>query len=618
MSALAKIAMAVTLFSSSLVNATDIRIDNIRIYQPQAQAFSQPARLYIHQGKIVEVAELTKPIKSADEVIDANNQYAVAGLTDLHVHLGASGSNYSEFQYLPVESHFNSNLYLGVTNIVDLFSFDSTLQAAARLKQTQATPNLFYAGSLFTNPGGHGTQFGGGALEIADDQDIEHLWQQHMARNPKLTKAVIETFGGHGESLTDSQLSELGKRSKAADLPYFVHVSSLEDGKRAIRAGATALAHGINDEVLDDEFIQLMRRHRVAYIPTLSVYFNHSAQSRQQTISSQPHLLATVPEKLQDCLFENVPAPSKRQALMWQKRQVAFDNITRLHQAGVLIGTGSDAGNPYTLHGTALHNELQALHQSGLTAAEVLNAATINSAAIINQQQQIGQLTTGYEASFLLVRDNPLKNLANLGNIQAVYKSGKKIARSSLVAANQSIIPQGKACHVSAQQADKVNKLIDDFNGETKWQTVTDQMAGGQSRASLEQVAGELTITSSLGKATAFGAWTGGQLQFDRNVNATDFKGLEITYKSSGAPIALSVYHSEVKDWDHFSTLIQPSEQWRTVKIPFSQLKQFGFGNQITWSAKNLSGLNFVWRTKPGANAITDNNYLKLDEISYY
>ena len=158
MNIITKTVIALSLTSHFSAHAIDLRVDNIRVYQSNSQSFSAPSSLYIDDGKIVNVAKATDPLQNADKTIDANNQYAIPGLIDLHVHLGSSGSNFTEFQYLPVKSHFNSNLYLGVTNIVDLFSFEQTLNEAAQLEEAQLTPNLFYAGTLFTNPGGHGTQ----------------------------------------------------------------------------------------------------------------------------------------------------------------------------------------------------------------------------------------------------------------------------------------------------------------------------------------------------------------------------------------------------------------------------------------------------------------------------
>ena len=98
--------------SSLSVQAIDLRIDNVRLYQAEKSAFSQPSTLYIEDGKIIEITTNTaknkKTVKNADKVVDAHNSFALPGLIDLHVHLGASGSNYGkEFQYLPVDAHFN-------------------------------------------------------------------------------------------------------------------------------------------------------------------------------------------------------------------------------------------------------------------------------------------------------------------------------------------------------------------------------------------------------------------------------------------------------------------------------------------------------------------------------
>jgi len=609
---------ALTMVSSINAQAIDLRIDNVRLYQAEQSTFGQPSTLYIDEGKIIEVASIKTKIKSADAVVDAKNSFALPGLIDLHVHLGASGSNYGkEFQYLPVDAHFNSNLYLGVTSIVDLFSFDNTLNEAKNLASQKTSPNLFYAGVLFTNPGGHGTQFGGSALEVTSDEAIEGLWQQHMARKPHLTKAVIETFGGHGDSLTDSQLAEIGKRSKAAGLPYFVHVSTLADGKRAIKAGATALAHGINTEAVDDEFIALMVKHDVAYIPTLAVYQNHSAEHEHQEISRNTTLLATVPDKLQHCLFDKVPQPSKWKDIAWQKRQLAYQNLKLIAQAGITVGTGSDAGNPYTLHGSGLHNELQALTQSGLTNAQVINAATIDAAKIINAPE-LGQLKKGFQASFILLANNPLNDISQISNIQAVYKSGKKVDRENLVTLNKKITMLGEKCNSATAIASSAKKNIDNFKDEIKWQAISDTMMGGKSTSTLAQQGNILSVDTLLGKPGGFGAWAGMQVMFDSPVDASQFKGVKITYQGSNVPFGISVYHSEIQDWDHFSTTLQPSDTWTTVEVPFAQLKQFGFGSQKDWSAKSLVGLSLVWRTMPEQQLASNKNTLKISNISYF
>jgi len=614
---LVKYIISLTLLNHFNGQATELRIDNIKLYQPVTKSFSQLSSLYIDQGKIVNISTATSGLQPADKVIDANNQFALPSFFDMHVHLGASGSKYSEYQYLPVSSHLNSYLYLGITNIADLFSFQTTINAVNKISKAQLTPNFFYAGILFTNPGGHGTQFGGKAYEIHNDEEIDTLWKQHIAMKPSITKAVIETFGGTSKTLSDSQLTALGKRSKAAGLPYFVHISTLEDGKRAIKAGATVLAHGVNLEAIDDEFIQLMTTHNVAYMPTLAVYYNQHQEKQNQLISRQTNLLATVPNKLQHCLFDKVNSPAKWKEQAWKNRTLAYSNIKKLQQAGINILTGSDAGNPYVLHGVGLYNELYALHNAGMANADIINATTINAAKILNKQNYLGQLNIGYEASFILLKANPLTKLENLNTIQAVYKSGKKVSRTALISKNQAIQPQGKACNI-AIMSKPAEKIISDFSDISTWYASSDSLMGGSSHAKLLKKNNQLIIETSLKKPTRFGAWAGAEIKFEGAIDASKYQGITITYKGSTMPFGLSVYHSEVKDWDHFSAQLPPSKEWQTVNIPFSQLKQYGFGNKINWSAKSLTGLNLMWRKMPTAESTEKKNILTVKALSYY
>ena len=602
---------------SSTVNAIDLRIDNVRLYQSDSGQFTQPSRLYIDDGKIVDVTGMATAPKTADKSVDAQGQYAVPGLTDLHVHLGSSGSNFgADFQYLPVSAAFNTNLYLGVTHIADLFSFDTTLNEAEKLKESNATPNLFYAGTLFTNPGGHGTQFGGSALEVTDNASIEKLWQQHIDRKPHLTKAVIESFGRSRPTLTDEQLAIIGKHSKEANLPYFVHVSSLKDAKRAIRAGATALAHGINNEPIDDEFIQLMLDNKVGYIPTLAVMHNHSYEKHEQGVSHQSDLLTSVHDKLLNCLFKEVPSVPLWKETSWKRRDIAYQNIQKLHEAGVLIGAGSDAGNPYTLHGVGLHNELRALKTAGLTPAQVINAATSNAARILGQEESIGGFAKGQEATFSLLQQNPLDDLKHLSSIDAIYKSGDSVDRQLLMQTNQQTTPLGAECHVKVEAKKVTANTIDSLDRSTQWHSLSDSALSGSSTAKVEPIKDGVSITTTLGKPTNFGAWSGAEIVFNKPADASSFTGVRLTYKGSKTPFHFSLYHAKVKDWDHFTTMLLPSSDWKTVEIPFSSLKQVGFGAPIEWSAKQLSGLSLLWRSQTSQG--NNDNALVLSSIEYY
>ena len=63
------------------------------------------------------------------------------------------------------------------------------------------------------------------------------------------------------------------------------------------------------------------------------------------------------------------------------------------------------------------------LVSSGLSNAEVLQAATRNAARLIGRGD-LGTLQEGNIADILVVRGNPLGNLADLSNVAVVIKDG--------------------------------------------------------------------------------------------------------------------------------------------------------------------------------------------------
>ena len=98
-----------------------------------------------------------------------------------------------------------------------------------------------------------------------------------------------------------------------------------------------------------------------------------------------------------------------------------------LREAGIMIGAGSDLpAAPYLLPGAALHQELQALVDAGLTATEALQAATSTAAAIL-RNPDIGVLEAGRRADIVVVRGDPLRNIGATRDIASVWFDGKPL-----------------------------------------------------------------------------------------------------------------------------------------------------------------------------------------------
>ena len=98
----------------------------------------------------------------------------------------------------------------------------------------------------------------------------------------------------------------------------------------------------------------------------------------------------------------------------------------------VLIVAGTDVGNPYRFPGYAIHEELAFYVSAGLTPAEALATATINAARLVDDEDQWGSIRRGLAADLVILRANPLDDIAHTRTIRQVIRAGHIIDRAAL------------------------------------------------------------------------------------------------------------------------------------------------------------------------------------------
>ena len=102
--------------------------------------------------------------------------------------------------------------------------------------------------------------------------------------------------------------------------------------------------------------------------------------------------------------------------------------MKRVHDAGILVGFGTDSGAmPTRLPGWAEHRELQLLVQAGLTPMDAIVCATRNAAEVLGDIKDRGTLEAGKRADFLLLAANPLDDIGNTTRLIAIYHGGMRI-----------------------------------------------------------------------------------------------------------------------------------------------------------------------------------------------
>jgi hypothetical protein len=111
--------------------------------------------------------------------------------------------------------------------------------------------------------------------------------------------------------------------------------------------------------------------------------------------------------------------------------------VKKLHEAGVTIICGTDAGIGVTPPGFSIHKELAFYKEAGLSNYEVLKTATVNASKTHSIMNQLGTIEEGKIANCLLVDDNPLFELSSLENPTFVFVNGRKLSRETLDSYNE-------------------------------------------------------------------------------------------------------------------------------------------------------------------------------------
>jgi imidazolonepropionase-like amidohydrolase len=108
---------------------------------------------------------------------------------------------------------------------------------------------------------------------------------------------------------------------------------------------------------------------------------------------------------------------------------VARRNVKKAADAGLLVAMGTDAGPlPERFQGYFEHLEMEMMAESGLTAAQILRASTLDAARAM-RIEHVGTLAKGAWADFVVLDRDPLHDIRNTRAISAVWIAGNRVER---------------------------------------------------------------------------------------------------------------------------------------------------------------------------------------------
>ena len=106
--------------------------------------------------------------------------------------------------------------------------------------------------------------------------------------------------------------------------------------------------------------------------------------------------------------------------------------IKAIHDAGGKIMTGSDTPEFLWLYGFAMHRELKALKDAGLSNYAVLAAGTRNPHEFLGDLSRVGTIEKGKQADMILLNADPLENVSATENRAGVMLKGKYYTQAEL------------------------------------------------------------------------------------------------------------------------------------------------------------------------------------------
>jgi imidazolonepropionase-like amidohydrolase/ABC-type multidrug transport system permease subunit len=408
------------------------------------------ARVTIRDHVIRDVAvdDPAEPMPDGAIVEHLAGRFLIPGLIDSHVHWGGSGgagSSPDEMSDARWHHDFGATLAAGVTSVVsltdDLASMRSLSDAVA--SAAERAPRTFYSGPSITARGGHPAamfSFLPGLaeqltrqVETADDARaaIEELDRAHV----DLVKLVLEPgFQGRPlPRLRDDVFLAAVAEARRRRMRTTVHVGTDADARLAIQAGADGLEHAARG--MSDETMALMAAKRVTFTPT-NVVLDYAWKRRILAGDD-----ALVQRMVMPSLLAGLRRPGSPMAPLLAEGDVAtrmagalagaLDQTAKAARAGVPVLAGSDAGNPATFHGVAFIRELELLAQAGLPLGDVLRAATSRPAERLGANS-IGRIASGATADLVVLRGDPLADVAAYRDVDAVYLGGRRLDPATL------------------------------------------------------------------------------------------------------------------------------------------------------------------------------------------
>jgi imidazolonepropionase-like amidohydrolase len=395
-----------------LVSAQPMLIRDVTIVDPAGDRVTPHVSVLITRaGRIADVGAKLKPGRET-RVVDGTGRFLIPGLWDMHVHLWSPKNNQPQLY-----------LAFGVTGVRDM---GSSFERTDLLRRSIESGSVHGPHIVTSGPGVDGKASDEPRLPIlvvSNDAEARHAADEIKQMGADFVKVFTR--------IEADPYRVLLARARELHLPVVGHLPTKVRIEDAITLGQASIEHFFGMERLPEQRMRAAfasaAKQGTRFTPTLSMHKRSLLQDLDE-MTGDPRI-SLVPEELRKDWGDPKKDFAKAPAELKAKAPGAFRHdleLTRwLKESGVTILAGTDTGDPFTIPGGSLHDELALLVAAGLTPMEALRSATSEPARFLGLSQNYGAVRQGLSADLVLLDGDPSVDIANVRKISGVWWRGQ-------------------------------------------------------------------------------------------------------------------------------------------------------------------------------------------------
>ncbi|MHC4557387.1 MAG: amidohydrolase family protein [Planctomycetota bacterium] len=406
----------------AFVNVNVVPMDSERILPGQT--------VIVRADRISEIGPVdTTDIPEGALRIDGRDKYLMPGLVDMHVH-----------------QHHKNQLTLfianGITAVRNMWGSERHLELREQINKGELIgPTIYTTGPLID-----------GNPPIWPESTVVETPEQAtqvVAEHKKAGYGFIKVYNHLSLECFDTIVEAAAKHR----MPVVGHVPTAVGLEHALAANQYSLEHlsGYGDflQVEDSPSLDWYKswdQINETNIPHIAQITREAGTWNCVTLVVNEKMMMSSEEAEQELkrAYMKYVSPFQKQRWSWfggeraedPNRSRKMSNMKRmtkaLHDAGARILLGSDTPNPYVVSGFSLHQELRNLVDAGLTPYEAIKAGTRDAAECLGELDEFGTISAGLRADLILIEDNPLKDVGNVGKLNGVMARGRWLSQSEL------------------------------------------------------------------------------------------------------------------------------------------------------------------------------------------